>query len=157
MFVKFLKRHPQKEASANTTQLRENVTTIETFVQELNQARKRAQTNNTQLQMVYSALEKHFVELKQELFDTKLHVVTLNSSLHSSGGVRQVTFFWNCSHANSSMVWSFCQLKYSCLNYSVIILLSPYSRGWFIKLFNIFGHPLFQKIKVFFLVQPSLQ
>ena len=68
------------------------MTAIETFVQELNQARKTAQTNNTQLQMVYSALEKHFVELKQELFDTKIHLLTLNSSLHSSGGIRQVIF-----------------------------------------------------------------
>ena len=34
-------------------------------------------------------MEKHFVELKQEIFDTKLQVVTLNSTLLSPGGIRQ--------------------------------------------------------------------
>ncbi len=34
-------------------------------------------------QLVYTTMEKHFVELKQELFDMKLHVVTLNSTLVS--------------------------------------------------------------------------
>ena len=39
-------------------------------------------------QIVYTTMEKHFVELKQELFDTKLQVITLNSTLYSSNGIR---------------------------------------------------------------------
>ena len=78
----------QKEASLNDTNLRDNLTSIEAVVFELSQARKKSETNTTQLQLIYNSMEKHFVEMKQELFETQLHVVTLNASVHSSGGIR---------------------------------------------------------------------
>ena len=78
----------QKEAALNVTSLTDNLTSIEAVVFELTQARKKSETNNTQLQLVYTSMEKHFIEIKQELFETQMHVVTLNSSLHSSTGIR---------------------------------------------------------------------
>ncbi len=64
----------QKEASTNVSKLSDNFDELEAVVFELTESRKKAENNNTQLLGIYSSMEKHFVEMKQELFETKLQV-----------------------------------------------------------------------------------
>jgi len=73
----------QKEASTNVSKLSDNFDELEAVVFELTESRKKAENNNTQLLGIYSSMEKHFVEMKQELFETKLQVCwTLPFDIH---------------------------------------------------------------------------
>lgn len=73
----------------NASALGGHVKTLELGLFELGSITKRGEVNNTQLQISYRNLEKHFVEFKRELFEANMDLVSLNVSLASLGDVRQ--------------------------------------------------------------------
>ena len=78
-----------RETSKAASHLRGSVTTLESGLMELGRITKKGEINSTMLQLGYRGLERHYVELKRDLFETQLQMVSLNQSLNSIGEVRQ--------------------------------------------------------------------
>ena len=76
------------DLAQNTTFLRGSLLNLESGLFELGKLTKRGETNSTMLQLGYRGLEKHYIELKRDLFETQLQVVSLNVSLNSVGEIR---------------------------------------------------------------------
>ena len=79
----------QADLSRNATLLRGNFANLESGLFELGRLTKKGEANSTMLQLGYRGLERHYVELKRDLFETQLQVVSLNVSLNSVGEIRQ--------------------------------------------------------------------
>jgi len=79
----------QADLSKNATLLRSNLANLESGLFELGRLTKKGEANSSMLQLGYRGLERHYVELKRDLFETQLQVVSLNASLNSVGEIRQ--------------------------------------------------------------------
>ena len=92
----------QTDLAQNTTKLRSSLLNLESGLFELGRLAKRAETNTTMLQLGYRGLEKHYIELKRDLFDTQLQVVSLNVSIHTVGELRNDLVSVGMAMANST-------------------------------------------------------
>lgn len=92
-FVKLIE--VQREASDNSTLL-------ENGLQSMNKTIRVVEQNHTNTMTLYQNLEKHFVELKRDVFESHVNFINLNSSLHSPEGLRQDLLSLGQAMANTS-------------------------------------------------------
>lgn len=65
-----------------------------------------ASYNSTQLQRGFFSLERHFIEMKREIFETHLQVVSVNASVHSIGDLRTEVMAIGQAMANTTSLVS---------------------------------------------------
>lgn len=76
----------QREASDNSTKLQNDFHFVNKTI---SSGLRVIEKNHTNIMAVYQSLEKHFVDLKRDVYESQMHYITLNSTIHSPEGLRQ--------------------------------------------------------------------